>query len=93
MSNFPYYKPPPYSYASFDRSSLKFTNYPVFEQPTPPAPTEPIVEEKEEGADIEQEEEAAAPHAEPTDDNPEDKGGEGALSMVAVYLVLTFRRG
>lgn len=91
MSNFPYYKPPPFSYALFDRSSLKFTNYPVFEQPTPP--TEPIVEEEEVGADIEQEEGAAAPHAESTDHDPEDTGGEGALSMVAVYLVLTFRRG
>ena len=86
-SNFPYYKPRAFSYASFDRQSLKFTNYPVFVQPTPPAPEEPAIGEEERDGAVEAEQQLEDEPIDPADDNGGDLTTRYAHETILTYQV------
>ena len=87
-SNFPYYKPQAYSYASFNLQSLKFTNYPVFVQPTPPASEEPAIGEEEPDGEFEAEQQLEDEPVVPADN---DEGN--CAARYARITILTYQAG
>ena len=54
MTSYAYAKPPTYSYQTFDRRNLQFTNYPVFSVHTPEPPPPDPAADSEGHADDEQ---------------------------------------